>query len=112
MTLLPTLSYLSDIYFEAGAVSLLPQLLEKLGIGRPLIVTDDPLVELGMVDRLDLPDAAVFADIQSNPSEASVEAGRQAYLEQGCDGIVALGGGSPLDCAKCIGLMATHPGPL
>ena len=102
----PTISYLSSIYFEPGAVRLLPDILQQRGIRRPLVVTDSALVSLGTIDRLPI------ADVQTNPSERNVLAGVKAFKEEGCDGVVAVGGGSPIDCAKGIALLATHPEPL
>jgi 4-hydroxybutyrate dehydrogenase len=108
----PTISYLTNIYFEVGAVNLLADVLTQHAITRPLIVTDDGLVSLGMLDRLPIADAAVFSEVQTNPTEANVLAGLKAYREGQCDGLVAVGGGSPIDCAKGIALLATHPEPL
>jgi len=108
----PTISYLSNIYFEPGAVRLLPDILQQRGVQRPLVVTDSDLVSLGMIDRLPVGDVPVFADVQTNPSERNVLAGVQSFKEEGCDGVLAVGGGSPIDCAKGIALLATHPGPL
>ncbi len=108
----PTISYLTNIYFEIGAASLLPDVLAQHGITKPLIVTDEGLVSLGMLDRLPIKDAAVFSQVQTNPTEANVLAGLEAYREGQCDGLVALGGGSPIDCAKGVALLATHPEPL
>jgi len=108
----PTISYLTNIYFETGAVNLLPDVMAQHAINRPLIVTDAGLISLGMLARLPIKDAAVFSQLQTNPSEASVLAGLKAYREGQCDGLVALGGGSPIDCAKGIALLATHPEPL
>jgi alcohol dehydrogenase class IV len=53
-----------------------------------------------------------FNDIQTNPDEESAVAGTAVYRKHGCDGVVAVGGGSPIDCAKCIALLVTHPEPL
>jgi len=107
----PTISYLTNIYFETGAVKLLPEVMAQCGITKPLIVTDAGLVSLGMIDKLPI-EGTVFSDIQTNPTEASVLAGLKAYRDGGCDGLVAVGGGSPIDCAKGISLLATHPEPL
>jgi alcohol dehydrogenase class IV len=108
----PTISYLADIYFEPGALKVLPDLLPALSVRKPLIITDKGVSQLGFVARLGIGTPAVFADIETNPSEASVLAGLAAYRANGCDGLVALGGGSPIDCAKCIGLLVSHPEPL
>ncbi len=75
---------------------------------RPLVVTDGGLLERGFVDRLCLNEPAVFSDIETNPTEASVLRGLEIYRTEACDGIIALGGGSPMDVAKAIGIMATH----
>jgi alcohol dehydrogenase class IV len=56
--------------------------------------------------------APVFDDTPTNPTEEATEAAVALYREGGCDGIVALGGGSPIDLAKGVALLATHPGPL
>lgn len=108
----PTIAYLTDIYFGAGQIRSLPEILKQFGIYRPLVVTDRGLEELGMVDRLNLSVAAVFSEISTNPDEESVVTGVQVFREHDCDGVIALGGGSPMDCAKCISLLMTHPEPL
>jgi alcohol dehydrogenase class IV len=108
----PTITYLSNIYFEAGALSLLPELLQELKINNPLLVTDPGLVALGIIPKLGLVRLTVFKDVETNPSEVSVLAGLDLYREKRCDGIVAVGGGSPMDCAKGIALLVYHPQPL
>lgn len=104
----PTISYLTKVQFGAGALSDLAEVMANVGITRPLVVTDQPLVELGFVPRLGLREPIVFADIQSNPTESSVVAGLEVYRERGCDGFIALGGGSPIDAAKAMAILATH----
>jgi len=108
----PTIQYLSDISFAPGALSILPSLLQKYSIRAPLVVTDRGLVSTGIIDRLGIGKPPVFDQIESNPSEASAILGMEAFRNHGCDGIVAVGGGSPIDCAKCIGLLVYHPQPL
>src|SRR5690349_125142 len=107
-----TIQYLSDISFAPGAISILPDVLKKYSIRNPLVVTDRGLMALGIRERLGLGDPPVFDEIETNPSEATAILGVQFFLRQGCDGIVAVGGGSPIDCAKCIGLLVHHPQPL
>lgn len=106
------INYLTEIHFGAGAVAQLPDALAKHGITRPLLVTDAGLAGIGLPDRLPCQSAAVFAGVPSNPTEESVEVGLGVFREHGCDGIIALGGGSPIDCAKAIALSSTHEGPL
>ena len=109
---LPAIHYLTDIYFGAGQVRVLSEILEKVGIRRPFVVTDVGLQNLGLVERLDIESAVVFAKVPTNPTEESVLAGLAMFREHQADGVLAFGGGSPMDCAKCIALLETHPGPL
>jgi alcohol dehydrogenase class IV len=108
----PELRYLTDVHFGDGAVARLPALLSQLGVRKPLVVTDRELVRLGLVERLDLQDAAVFEGVETNPTEAAAWQALQAYRDQACDGIVALGGGSPMDLAKCVAILVHHAPPL
>lgn len=108
----PTMYYLTEIYFEDGALRGLPDVLRKFGVVRPLLVTDAGLLRLGLIERLPLQPAAVFSDVPANPTEDSVLAGREVFRGMECDGVLAVGGGSPLDCAKAIALVATHEPPL
>lgn len=110
------ITYLTTIHFDFGALDLLPRELERLGMKRPLIVTDKGVVAVGLVERVKakLPgiEVAVFDGTPANPTEAATGPGVEAYKAHGCDGLIGLGGGSPLDLAKAIGLMATHPAPM
>lgn len=112
MNLKPTISYLTNIHFGPGMAQSVPQILESLDCRRPLVVSDRGLVACGMIDRLGLADPVVFADVVSNPTEAGARAGLEMYRERDCDGLVAIGGGSPIDCAKAIALLINHPPPL
>ncbi|WP_454727551.1 MULTISPECIES: iron-containing alcohol dehydrogenase [Cupriavidus] len=107
--------FMNRVEFGAGAVARLAGELDAAGIRRPLLVTDAGLVATGLAARVgELAGRATvrYDGVPPNPTEHSVLAARQLYLEQGCDGIVALGGGSPLDFAKAVALLATHPLPL
>jgi 4-hydroxybutyrate dehydrogenase len=113
--------YVTQVQFDFGAIRLLRQECERVGIGRPLIVTDAGVKAAGIVDRALAalaggPDSAttvpVFDQTPPNPTEAAVRAATALYREQGCDGLIAVGGGSAIDCAKGVALMATHEGPL
>jgi hypothetical protein len=111
------ITYLTTIRFESGAVKELAADLSGLGITRPLIVTDAGVVAAGLIDRVAagapaLRTAPVFDDVPTNPTEEAVEAALALYRQNGCDGLVALGGGSPIDLAKAVALLATHDGPL
>ena len=111
-----TIQYLTQIEFGCGVIEQLPRALQDLGIRRPLLVTDAGLVRAGILDRVRglLPQgtAPVFDRTPPNPTEAAVVAATQAFRAAGCDGLVAIGGGSPIDLAKGVALLATHEGPL
>lgn len=108
--------YITQIQFDFGALQTLAAECQRVGISKPLIVTDAGVKAAGLLQKaLDvlgsLP-SAVFDQTPSNPTEAAVRTAAAAYTAQGCDGIVALGGGSAIDCAKGVAIAATHPGPL
>ena len=113
-----TITYLTTIHFGFGATSLLANELAALNIARPMIVTDRGLVASGLIDRIAqaMGDAwsaeRIFKDTPSNPTEEALEAAVKAFRVGNCDGIVAVGGGSSIDLAKGIALMATHSGSL
>lgn len=114
---MPLISYLTTIRFDFGAVAGLPDDIAALGMKNPLLVTDRGLVSTGLVDRIKalMPRGAetvVFADTPSNPTDEATEAAVAVYAAAKCDGIVALGGGSPMDLAKAVGVVATHGGDL
>lgn len=111
-------NYPTNIRYGAGQVSQLPDVLKSLNIKRPLLVTDIGLVKMRFIDdakesceRAGLV-CRVFSGIQSNPTGSNVNAGVQAYLEGKHDGVIAFGGGSALDGAKAIALMAGQTRPL
>jgi 4-hydroxybutyrate dehydrogenase len=109
------IQYLTRIQFDFGALALLPAELGLLGVKRPLLVTDpgiraNPLFEQV---REKLPAGhAVYDRTPANPTERAVLAALKLYREAACDGLVALGGGSAMDLAKGVRLLATHPEPL
>lgn len=112
-----TLNYLTTTHIDFGARSMLADTLKQLGIKRPMIVTDKGIVAAGILDKAReamgnefAPE--VFDGTPENPTEeATLEALKQ-YQDAGCDGVVSLGGGSSMDLAKGLALLATHKGPL
>ncbi|EGI78552.1 iron-containing alcohol dehydrogenase [Hylemonella gracilis] len=114
------IQYVTQVQFDFGAIRLLAQECERVGITRPLLVTDAGVRAAGIVDRAlaALPHGPgkaavpVFDQTPPNPTEAAVRAATALYREQRCDGLIAVGGGSAIDCAKGVALMATHDGPL
>ncbi len=108
--------YITQVQFDFGAIRLLKQECERVGIARPLIITDPGVKAAGVLQKaLDaLPGLAVtvFDQTPSNPTEAAVRAAAAMYQAAGCDGLIAVGGGSAIDCAKGVAIAATHEGPL
>ena len=111
---LSTFSFPTTIVFGPGSVDRLPEELSKRSVLCPLLVTDTGLRRTPVFDRVHklVPGAVVFESVDPNPLEQNVLDGVTAYKQAGCDGIIALGGGSPLDAAKAIRLLVTHEGPL
>ena len=108
--------YITQIEIDFGAVRTLPAECAAHGMRRPLIVTDPGVRDAGVLQRArdalgDLPHA-VFDGTPSNPTEAGVRAAVDVLQREGCDGLVAVGGGSSIDLAKGVAIAATHEGPL
>jgi 4-hydroxybutyrate dehydrogenase len=108
--------YVTQIQFDFGAVQLLKQECQRVGISKPLVVTDPGVKAAGVLqkalDALQGIPYAVYDQTPSNPTEAAVRAAAAIYKAEGCDGLVAVGGGSAIDCAKGVAIAATHEGPL
>ncbi|WP_341911386.1 iron-containing alcohol dehydrogenase [Polaromonas sp. YR568] len=108
--------YVTQIQFDYGSVKLLKQECERVGISKPLVITDAGVKAAGVLqkalDALPGMTVAVFDQTPSNPTEAAVRAAVAMYKAQGCDGLIAVGGGSAIDCAKGVAIAATHEGPL
>ena len=106
------LTFMNHTIFDHGATAQLGQVLMQHGIRRPLLCTDKGLVNLGMVKDLAANlgnDAAltIYDGTPENPTQNSVEEATAKYLEAGCDGVVAFGGGSSMDLAKAVALAVT-----
>lgn len=109
------ITYLTTIHFGAGALASLSDCLRDLGVARPLVVSDRGIAATALLERLKalLPAGTpCFLDVPTNPTESAAGEALSLYREQGCDGVVAFGGGSPIDLAKSVALLATHDGPL
>ena len=108
--------YVTQIQFDFGAIKLLKQECERVGITRPLLVTDPGVKAAGVLQKaLDVLTGlrvTVFDQTPSNPTEAAVRAAAALYKAHDCDGLIAVGGGSAIDCAKGVAIAATHEGPL
>ena len=110
------INYLTQIQLDFGVVAMLPQECERIGMKKPLVVSDAGVRAAGVLDKalaaLGKVPHAVFDQTPFNPTEAAVRAAVAVYQANGCDGLIAVGGGSSIDLAKGVAIAATHPGPM
>jgi 4-hydroxybutyrate dehydrogenase len=112
------ISYLTRIHFADGVVEeALAAELDDLGIRRPLLATDQRVAAAGLLERVEdaLPASltpVVFEGSPARPSEAAAVKLAGLYRQSGCDGLVALGGGTIIELAKVVALLVSHDGPL
>ncbi|MCS0444932.1 iron-containing alcohol dehydrogenase [Vibrio diabolicus] len=106
------------LFSGLGSMNELLESMTELGFKRVLLVTDEGLVQVGIVDKvlkaaaqLDL-QLDVFSKVQPDPTYDQVESGLEAYHRFHCEGILALGGGSAMDCAKVIAAKVTNKRPI
>lgn len=114
---MPMLSYLTTTHFDFGAIQVLGPELTRLGVKRPLFVTDLGVRAAGLLDRVQaaMPGGAglpVFDGTPGNPTEAATLAALAQYRAEGCDGVVCLGGGSSMDLGKTVALLAVSGEPM
>jgi 4-hydroxybutyrate dehydrogenase len=112
---MPQLNYSNKPYFDHGAIAEISNVLGLLNIKRPLICTDPGLLEIGMIDRIrnhisNQQTPIIFDRTPANPTEEAVEVALEKYKIEECDGVVGFGGGSSIDLAKAVALMANHKG--
>ena len=113
-----TFSFPTTTVFGPGTLSELPDRLGKLGVRRPLVVTDAGLLNtdaFGIFART-LGEAGqgkdwfLYSGVHPNPIESDVRESAELFRKQGCDGVIAIGGGSPLDAGKAARLLVKRPG--
>ena len=114
---MPLLNFQNPVRFDFGAVKKLPDALKREGIARPLIVTDQGLRSSGLLERIteNLDDSfqlTIFDDTPGNPTEDAVSKALEVYEGNDCDGVVCVGGGSPMDLGKAVALLAVSGRPL
>jgi alcohol dehydrogenase class IV len=115
---LTAFSFPTRTLYGAGALAELPSALAKLGVRRPLVVTDGGLVKTDAFAQLAAVLGAgnqgktwfVFDGVHPNPVEEDVRQAAAALRDSQCDGVIAIGGGSPLDAGKAARLLARRPG--
>lgn len=108
----------TKIAHGVGAVRHIAEELRLLGVRHPLLVTDPGVVKAGLVDRVRsvLEEEGVgyelFDQVVPNPDVETVQKAADVYRQSGCDGLVAVGGGSSIDTAKGVGVVVTHGGSI
>ncbi|TFI18846.1 iron-containing alcohol dehydrogenase, partial [Herbaspirillum sp. 3C11] len=111
------INYITQVQFDFGALALLQQECDRIGIRKPLIVTDMGIRNAGILDKVvaqlkDGAQVAVFDQTPPNPNETAVRAAVKLFRDSACDGIIAVGGGSSIDLAKGVAVCGTHEGTL
>jgi alcohol dehydrogenase class IV len=108
--------YITQVHIEYGALQRLSDECQRIGIHRPLIVTDAGIKAAGLLQQaleaMKGMNITVFDATPSNPTESAVRAATALCQQHQCDGLIAFGGGSSIDCAKGVAIAATHAGPL
>ena len=111
------LNYFNRPYFENGAITKISEVLKSNEIKNPLICTDPGLSSIGMTEKIrnliseDL-SSSFYEETPANPTEKAVNEALELYKTNDCDGVVGFGGGSSMDLAKAVALMANHEGSL
>lgn len=111
-------NYPTVILYGEGALAESANRIKGLGFKKPLIVTDKTLVEIGIAEQVISQlktvgiESAIYDGTHPNPVEDDCIDGAKIYNDEKCDSLIAVGGGSPMDVAKGIQVLATHDGPL
>ncbi len=111
------LTFQTTTHFDHGAINNLPAVLKELGLKHPMICTDKGIVAVGILDQVREAignefEITVFDETPENPTEAAVRDGVEKFKSAGCDGLIAVGGGSAMDLAKGVGIMEAQGGPM
>ena len=111
------LNYFNRPYFENGAIKKISEVLKAQEIKNPLICTDPGLSSIGMTDRIrnlisNEFSSSFYEETPANPTEKAVDEALKLYKANDCDGVIGFGGGSSIDLAKAVALMANHKGNL
>jgi len=109
-------SFPNTIYFGAGAIDNLPEYIQDTGVTKPLIVTDPGMLATEVFPRVEAIlkaahiEYALFSNVNPNPLDSDISKGVKVFKENNCDGVIGLGGGSALDAAKVVQVIAAHGG--
>ncbi len=104
----------TEIVYGPGVLKELPGILKRLGCSRPAIITDPGIIKAGITGRVTslLENASVpyvtYGSVEANPKDTNCEEGAALAREFGADSLIAIGGGSPIDCAKAVGVLLAH----
>jgi len=107
-----------EFVFGLGASELAAQYAQNLGARRPMLVTDQGIVDSGWAGMVEASllaaglECVVYSNVTANPKDYEVMAAAELYRDKGCDALVGLGGGSALDCAKGIGVVQANGGEI
>ena len=106
----------TQIVYGQHSAGRIGEIAAKLGMKKAQIVTDEGVASSGVLDQILAPlkdasvDTTIFDQVEPNPTVQTVDTAAERYLREGCDGVIAVGGGSPLDVGKSVGVLATNPG--
>lgn len=111
------INYVTRIQMDFGSLQVVSAEMQRLGYKRPLIVTDMGIVNAGIFDQLkeaigSSANFAVYNRTSSNPTEVQVDEAAEVYRISGCDSLIGIGGGSPIDLAKGVAIRVTHSGDM
>lgn len=113
---MPLINYVTRVQFGFGELATLKEELTLAGISRPLVVTDKGVRGLGFLDKIEAvlgkELTGVYDETPGNPNEAAVRVATDLFKEVEADGIIAIGGGSAIDLAKAVAILAAHGGAL
>ena len=108
-----------EVIYGEKARERISQSLRNIGFEKPLIVSDKGLEEAGWLDNITnilesdgINSYEIFTGVDVNPTEDNIKKGTDVFKKKRCDGLIALGGGSSIDCAKCIGILTTNQGEI
>ena len=109
---------LPDMMFGAGIAENMGERIRRLNVKKVLLTTDPFMFSMGRADEVRKVlessgiSTVIFSDVEPDPPIELIERASRVYTDNGCDGIVGLGGGSSMDTAKAVGLRVTHSGEM